>query len=720
MNPNRIFLVPKAAAGLLWMATATVATGCFVALSMASAYAQDTDAPRQKTESPYFFVKNPDANLDALPLKSTQVDVRIAGVIADVTVTQVYRNDGKSAIDAQYVFPGSTRAAVYAMNVRLADRLLTADIREKQQARIEFDAAKKEGKTAALLEQHRPNVFQMNVANIMPGDDVKVELRYTELLVPQSGNYQFVFPTVVGPRYNSPQSADANSKWVSQGYTRAVQTSGDASLDKSSTPKAPPFDIKVHMVTPVGIKEVKSSSHGIDVERGTSGQDSDKRAEVSLRQGAAVANNRDFILDYRLSGDRIESGVMLYKGDGGKGGENFFLAMVEPPKYYPSQSINPRDYIFVVDISGSMGGFPLDTSKEMLRNLIGKLRPTDTFNVMLFSGSNRMLGATSVPATQANIDRAIHEIDNSRAGGSTELIPALKRVYAQPKTADVSRTIVVVTDGYVTVEQEAFDLVRRNLGQANLFSFGIGSSVNRHLMEGLARAGMGEPFIITKPSEAAAQGERFRQMIQSPILTSVKARFEGIDTYDVEPAQLPDVFGERPVIVFGKWRAGASGEAAGRLIIEGQASTGPYSQTLQMNSAAGQGASALRYLWARHRIASLSDQESLDGGQNYRQRILDLGLQYNLLTQYTSFLAVDKVVRNPDPASTPTMNQPLPMPEGVSNLAIGAEVPGTPEPGTWISMFVMLSLLAMLARRHRRMRRRTTEDGDVSRIRFTA
>ncbi len=176
-----------------------------------AAHAQGDAQPRLKTESPYFFVKSDDPSVDQLPLKGTEVDVRISGVIADVTVTQHYRNEGQRAIEAKYVFPGSTKAAVNGLNVRLADRLITAQIREKQQARIEYDSAKKEGKTAALLEQHLPNVFQMNVANILPGDDVKVELRYTELLVPQAGNYQFVFPTVVGPRYNSPQSQPGDS-----------------------------------------------------------------------------------------------------------------------------------------------------------------------------------------------------------------------------------------------------------------------------------------------------------------------------------------------------------------------------------------------------------------------------------------------------------------------------------------------------------------------------
>ncbi len=661
----------------LWITTTGLAIACFVALVSQPVHAQDANAPRLKTESPYFFVKSADPSVDALPLKSTRVDVRISGVIADVTVTQQYKNEGTRAIEAKYVFPGSTQAAVHGMNVRLADRLITAKIREKQQARLEYDSAKKEGKTAALLEQHLPNVFQMNVANILPGDDVKVELRYTELLVPTGGNYQFVFPTVVGPRYNSPQSSQAQAAWVGQPVLRAGQASPAA------------FDLHVTLNTPIGIKEVRSSSHDI-----TTARPDASTAVIGLSPSQNPANNRDFILDYRLAGERIESGVMLYQGSD----ENFFLAMVEPPKAVPAAAISPRDYIFVVDISGSMHGFPLDTAKTLLRELIGHLRPSDTFNVLLFSGSNRFLSPHSVPATRANIDQAIQTIQEMGGGGSTELMPALRRVYAEPKAADVSRTVVVVTDGFVTVEREAFERVRKHLSQANVFSFGIGSSVNRHLMEGLARAGMGAPFIITQPSEAPAQAERFRKMIESPVLTSVKARFEGLDVYDVEPEQLPDVLGERPVIVFGKWR----GEARGQLVIEGQSASGAFRQSLPVQAAAGTSTAALRHLWARHRIASLSDQESLEGGGALSQRITELGLQYGLLTQYTSFIAVDQVVRNTAPQDSASVNQPSPMPQGVSDLAVGAEVPGTPEPATWGAVLVMLSVLALLARRARR------------------
>nr|WP_315847900.1 VIT and VWA domain-containing protein [uncultured Rhodoferax sp.] len=681
--PNAATEPPARRSGWLWLATTTLSAACFVALAISPpAHAQDRDAaPRLKTESPYFFIKSDNPGVDQLPLKSTQVNVKVSGVIADVTVVQTYKNEGQRAIEAKYVFPGSTRAAVHGMNVRLADRLITAKIREKQQAKIEYDAAKQEGKTAALLEQHLPNVFQMNVANIMPGDDVKVELRYTELLLPTDGNYQFVFPTVVGPRYNSPQSSQANATWVAQPYLPQGQNTPTSAA-------APAFDIHVTLNTPIGVKEVRSSSHTI-----SSYTEQGGATVVGLNPTAEPTNNRDFILNYRLAGDKIETGVMLYKGQD----ENFFLAMVEPPKAPAATAITPREYIFVVDISGSMHGFPLDTAKGVLRELIGGLRPSDTFNVLLFSGSNSFLNPTSVPATKANIDQAIRTIDREGGGGSTELIPALKRVYAQPKNADTSRTVVVVTDGYVTVEREAFELVRNNLSSANVFSFGIGSSVNRHLMEGLARAGMGEPFIITKPAEAAEQAARFRKMIDSPVLTNVKVRFEGLDVYDVEPRQLPDLLAQRPLIVFGKWK----GEAKGKMVVEGNTANGPLQNSLPI-TAASTDTAALRHLWARHRIAALSDQEALEGGSAAKDAITDLGLKYSLLTQYTSFLAVDQVVRNKAPADSPSVNQPSALPQGVENSALGAEVPSTPEPATWGAILVTLSVLAMLAHRRRR------------------
>ena len=422
------------------------------------------------------------------------------------------------------------------------------------------------------------------------------------------------------------------------------------------------------------------------------------QAEVTVND--TVSHNRDFILHYRLAGERTATGLTLFQGDGPDGGgENFFLAVVEPPLAIAPAQINPREYVFVVDISGSMHGYPLNTAKVLLRNLIGHLRPTDTFNVMLFSGSSQMLNPAPVAATRANIERAITTIDQQRGGGSTEIVPALKRIAALPKASDVSRSVIVVTDGYVTVENEVFQLVRRNLGNSNVFAFGIGTSVNRHLIEGIARAGQGEPFVVTKPEMAAAQAERLRKMIDAPVLTQLKARFDGLEVYDVEPATLdalPDVLGGRPVLLYGKWR----GEPRGQLVLEGQAATGTHTEVVPVR-APDADASALRHLWARSRIQQLSDQEALEGGSGQRDAITALGLHYSLLTQYTSFIAIDQIVRTSE-AAVP-VNRPLPLPQGVSNLAVGevgAAVPSTPEPAAWLSLLVVLGLVGVaLSRR---------------------
>jgi Ca-activated chloride channel homolog len=669
-----------------------------LALILWSPQARADDSQAPKAASPYFHVQGGEPGVDALPLKSTRVDVRIAGVIADVTVTQHYRNEGQRPIEATYVFPGSTRAAVHAMNVRIGERLITANIREKQQARIEYTQAKTEGKTAALLEQDRPNVFQMNVANILPGDSIAVELRYTELIAPTEGRYEFVFPTVVGPRYRSPSAQASTPAMPSVPYLREGKRSSTA------------FELHVRFASPLPVSELRSPSHRIE----TANEDrNDATVELEAKDSEA-RNNRDFILHYRLAGDRTATGLTLFQGPQ----ENFFLAVVEPPKSIPVEAINPREYVFVVDISGSMHGYPLDTSKVLMRELIGQLRPSDTFNVMLFSGSNVMLHDRPVPATRANIDRAMALIGRQQGSGGTEIVPALKRIAALPKNDDVARTVVVVTDGYVMVENEVFSLVRKNLGNSNVFAFGIGHSVNRHLIEGIARAGQGEAFVVTKPEFAAQQAQRLRKMIDSPVLTSVRARFDGLDVYDVEPSgtgngELPDVLGGRPVVLFGKWR----GAAQGQLVLEGQAASGAHREVVSV-PAPDVDAGALRHLWARERIGRLSDQEAIEGGASKREPILALGLKYGLLTQYTSFLAVDKIVRTSEAATN--VAQPSPLPKGVGERAVGepsadaeadssssraqvqGQVPSSPEPAAWLGLIVVMLVLGAVALRRRR------------------
>jgi Ca-activated chloride channel family protein len=317
-----------------------------------------------------------------------------------------------------------------------------------------------------------------------------------------------------------------------------------------------------------------------------------------------------------------------------------------------------------------MHGFPLEISKRLMRELLGNLRPTDSFNVLLFSGGSTLLSQQSLPVTSKNISHAMEVIDRQQGGGGTELLPALRRALALPRQENTSRTLVIATDGYVTVEPEAFELIRKEIGNANFFPFGIGTSVNRFLIEGMARAGAGEPFVITKPGQAAGLAEKFREYVQSPLLTQIKVDFNGFEVYDVEPTGMPDVFAERPVTVYGKWR----GKPTGSITLRGVGGDRSYTRTIDVPGVKPlTDNSALVYLWARNRIASLGDDNLLQSNDRRITEITRLALQYNLLTAYTSFIAIDSEIRRRDGEVT-TVTQPLPLPEGVSDYAVGQTV----------------------------------------------
>ena len=623
---------------------------CLAGLGTGSLLAQD-GGDADKTLSPYFVVISENPETDQLPLKETAVQTSISGSIADVTVRQVYVNSGKNPLEAVYTFPMSTRAAVYAMQMTIGSRVIRAQIEEKQKARADYEKAKQEGKRASLLEQSRPNVFTMNVSNIMVGDTIIVELRYTELLVPEKGQYSFVYPTVVGPRYSNPAKNPAGSDdgFVSTPYTHQ----GVMPTYKFS------YQLTIHSAVP--IQDVTCSSHKMNISHPDA-----RQAVLRLNPSETNGGNRDVIVNYSLRGNTIESGLMLYEGQD----ENFFMLMVQPPNRVQKDNIPPREYIFIVDVSGSMWGFPMEISKKLMRNLITNLNPSDKFNVVLFSSNAAVFSPRSVDASVDNIDKAMTFIQGGNNWSGTEVLDALRTAYALPRPdQDISRTMVILTDGYVTVESQCFELIRQNNGEANFFAFGIGSSVNRWLIEGMAFAGNGEPMIVTKESEAAAQAERFRQYINTPVLTQITFNPGAFQAYDIEPASVPDMMAERPILIFGKYK----GKPQGTVTLTGKVGRKPFTQSYNFsNLKADPANSALRYLWARERIKYLSylAGEYANDQSPVAKQILELGLKYNLMTNYTSFVAIDEVVVNKDGKQV-TVKQPVPMPEGVSDHAIG-------------------------------------------------
>lgn len=613
---------------------------CFLFLACISLLAS-----AQKTESPYLLVSSSDA---IVPLKSTHADVHITGTIAHVKLTQVYQNLGTTPIEATYIFPLSTKAAVHDMNMKIGDRRIHAKVYEKKKAKKVYDKAIKQGKRAAKLDQKRPNVFEMKVGNIVHGDTIIVEVFYTEMITPSNKEYQFVFPGVVGPRFTGESSSGEQT--FANPYT---QKGVDSTFE---------FDINVCINTGMSIQKVYSNSHEI-----LTRYPELSSAEISLSSTNKNPGNRDFILNYALRGDTIETGMLLYEGKK----ENFFSFMIEPPKEINRDAIPPREYLFVVDVSGSMMGYPIEVTKSLMKNLLGNLSEKDVFNVLLFASSSKVFHDNSVTASEENIDKAYKFLKHGSGvyGGGTYLINALQRAYQLPRKFNGSaRTMVVITDGYISVEKETFHLIENNLDKANVVTFGIGSSVNRYLLEGMARVGKSETFIATNHSDAFKVASNFKAYVDAPLLTQIKLKTQGIELYDIEPKTLPDVFSSRPIMVYGKWK----GKPQGSITIEGYQSGGKYEKSLQvMNARVSKDHEALKYLWARKRIERLDDYKK-NFREDIKEEVIALGLRYNLATQYTSFVAVDNEIVNKK-GKLNKVKQPLPMPKGVNNSAVGAE-----------------------------------------------
>ncbi len=600
-------------------------------------------AKEEKVLSPYFFVQSEDPALDPFPLLETKARVAIAGVIAEIELTQVYKNEGKRTIEAIYCFPLGTKSAIHAMRMKIGSRVIEARIEERAAAKRIYEQAKQEGKVASLLEQEKPNVFQMKVANIMPGDRIEVKVNYTELLIPEQGTYAFVFPTVVGPRYTERTEKEATDtdQWTKTPYLH----------EGKEAPYA--FDIAATIKAGLPLGAVWVPSHKVTIQK------TRDRAEIHLAPAEKKAGNKDFILRYTLQGEQIQSGILLYPGKD----ENYFLLMLQPPKRVTAQEVPPREYCFIVDVSGSMYGFPLEVSKTLIKGIIQGLRQKDYFNILFFAGGSEVLSPQPLAATAENKAKALAMLQGQQGGGGTRLLPALQQALALEKKKGLSRIVVIATDGYVDVEKESFDLIRKNLNKANFFAFGIGTSVNRFLIEGMARAGKGEPFVITNQKEAAETAERFAAYVRAPLLTDIQVKFQGFAASDVEPPTLPDLFAQRPLIIFGKYR-----DAQGQIVVTGKTAGGDYHTVISVSpQMADKGNVALQYLWARERIARLDDYGKL--GAEVKKEVTKLGLLYHLMTQYTSFVAVDTIVR--DTGEVVTVKQPLPLPEGVSDYAVG-------------------------------------------------
>ena len=674
---------------------------------------EEDEAEEDKLLAPYFVIQSEGADIstDYFPLKSTEVTTNINGAIAETYVVQTYENQGDKPINAQYVFPTSTTATVHGMTMEIGSHRVTATIKEKEEAKEEYEEAKEEGKSASLLEQKRPNVFTMDVANIMPGDTARIELHYTELITCRDGEYEFVFPTVVGPRYIAPQDSSGPvpddavpSKEIPEEDSQEAADASDGDKEAADGWAASPYlpegvmpdseyHINISLSTRVPIADVTCKAHEINVAKET-----DSLARITLADTKDFAGNRDFILKYRLTSESVQSGLVLTENNS----EKYFFLTVQPPERFTPDDIPPREYIFVLDVSGSMYGYPLDTSKDLIRNLVSGLKETDTFNLVLFSDDTYLLAPQSLAANSKNIQKAIDLIDEQEGGGGTSMLPALTKALSVPMNEDIARSVVIITDGYISNEDDIYDLINQNMDTASFFSFGIGCSVNDYLIKGIAQCGMGESFLVTDSEDAESSAERFAAYIESPLLTGITVDYEGFDVYDVATATPSILYAQKPLILFGKWR----GEPAGTITVSGKAGNEEYKQEISVADATVDAENeSIRYLWARTKLDQLAGYGSVRNDDSVKEEITQLGLDYNMTTPYTSFVAVVDEIRNEEGESE-DVKQASPLPLQVSNLAIGGGYTAYSEPGGIILGFILtiVSFYGILCQRRKKKR----------------
>ena len=584
-----------------------------------------------------------------LPLKHTGVDAAINGYIGTVNVKQAYENPYDTKIEAVYVFPLPEKAAVSEFLMVIGDRTIRGILREKEEAVAIYREARRQGYQASLLVQRRPNIFEQKVANIEPGKAIDIDITYFHTLAYKDGWYSFVFPTVVGPRYNPPGHPDpvdavprghgSSGAGTTVEYLRPEERSGHD------------ISINVRLDAGVEIEEVKAS-HGVDVSR-----DGEQSAVVTLKNQSTLPN-RDFVLDFRVAGERLKSNLLTHRDP--ETGEGYFTLMVIPPK---DSTLVPRqamEMVFVLDCSGSMQGRPLRQAKDAVMVALDRLDQNDTFQIIRFSDTASQFGASPVPATERNLTAARNYVSALRANGGTEMINGVKSALDFPHDPSRYRFVTFMTDGYIGNERDILAAVHSRIGDSRIFGFGVGNSVNRYLMERMAQAGRGVVAYLGLNDSARTVMDDFFARVSRPALTDVEVDWGGMAVTEVYPQALPDLFVGRPLVVTGKF-------AGDRKAVRVLGTTGGERLTLMTaQDADGNAGASLAKVWARLRIADLANRLTRAGDPygELGDAIKNTALRYQLVSNYTSFVAVDSSQKTAGEHGI-TVRQGVPVPDGV-------------------------------------------------------
>lgn len=590
------------------------------------------------------------------PLKRTDVKAEVSGFLSRVRVTQEFENPFKEKIEAVYTFPLPQNAAVDDMTMQVGNRTVRGRILAREEARIVYEAARTKGQVASLLDQERPNIFTQAVANILPGEKVTVTISYVETLKYEDGVYEFVFPMVVAPRYVPGTPVSRGERGTSPNTTQVPDASRITPPIATNGMRAGhDISVEVSLNAGVPIEELKSSSHEIEVERPNGWS-----ARVSLKNKTEIPN-KDFVLKYDVAGGRVEDALLTHRTD--KGG--FFTLILQPPDRVTVEDLTPKEIVFVLDTSGSMSGFPIEKAKEAMKLALDGLHPQDTFNLITFAGDTHILFPQPVAATSENMQKAQSFLASRSGGGGTEMMTAIKAALAPSDKQGHIRVVCFMTDGEVGNDFEIISEVQKH-GNARVFAFGIGSSVNRFLLDKIAEEGRGEVEYVGLNDDGSKAARRFHERVRSPLLTDISIDWAGLPVADVYPKRIPDLFSAKPVVLTGRY----TGAGRGAVRLKGKMSGRDFVREIPVElSEAEARHDVLATLWARTRIDDLMRQDypGVQRGNAHadlKETIMRLGIEYRLMTQFTSFVAVEELVVT-DGGEPRRIEVPVELPEGM-------------------------------------------------------
>lgn len=594
------------------------------------------------------------------PLKHTSVKAKISGYAAKVTVTQLFVNGFKTPIEAIYTFPLDADAAVETMEIKIGGRVVRGTIRSREEANRLYEHAREQGKTAALLEQERANIFTQSLVNIAPESQVTVTLTYISFLKFESGNMTFTFPTTIGPRFIPSPSDNTIPATCAQA---GVYTSDSMRISPPMQTRAG-HDLSISVSIEHGgpIDMIVSALHPIHISK-----DGPKRALVTLLNQHTLPN-KDFVLSWHVGTSTLKTSVLTHRNKD----DGFVTLMLMPPDRGARTNIAPKDLIFVIDCSGSQAGAPLKSAKDTLCYIIDHLSQNDAFQVLAFSDRVSNLFEKPERLTGHNKQRAFDFINNLEADGGTFMASAVEAACATGAENGRIRIVTFMTDGFVGNDEDILGLVRKLRKNSRWFSFGTGNSVNRFLIDGIAREGGGEAEYVLPNRTSEQIAREFWNKISSPVLTNVSINFKGLPVKEVYPSVVSDVWSHRPLYFIARYEHSAKG----KVTLTGFHGGTPYREELSISlPESNKKNESLGSVWARKKVDALSSEDYLAGASanqdRHKEEITQVGIKHHILTKYTAFVAVDENATAEPTKKLDSQRVPVESPDGLGMQSSG-------------------------------------------------